>query len=153
MLKREKHPHHQQTKLKRSTPCCQKGRMKKRLRFMKKYRDTYSTRPSTFKQQRSFNHDKGINKRQNRDQPRHEFRRTTLQKRTFTPRYLNFFYGHCFICTKFGHKVVYCKAYGINVQARNAMWLHITLNVTNVTIMVTWLVIVELLWILYEREH
>jgi hypothetical protein len=36
-LKREKHPHHQKRKLKRSTPGCQKGRMKKRVRVMQKY--------------------------------------------------------------------------------------------------------------------
>jgi hypothetical protein len=29
-----------------------------------------STRPSTFKQQRSYNHDEGINKREDHDQPR-----------------------------------------------------------------------------------
>jgi hypothetical protein len=33
-------------------------------------RDIYSTRPSTFKKQRSFNHDEGINKREDHDQPR-----------------------------------------------------------------------------------
>jgi hypothetical protein len=34
--------------------------------------------------------------------------------------YVNFFYGHCFNCTNFGHKVADCRAYGRNVQARNA---------------------------------
>jgi hypothetical protein len=42
------------------------------------------------------------------------------QRRSFTPRYANLFYGHCFYCTKFGHKVSYCRDYKINVQARNA---------------------------------
>jgi hypothetical protein len=40
-------------------------------------RDTSSRRPSTFRQKRSFNHDEGINRREDRDQSRHEFRRTT----------------------------------------------------------------------------
>ena len=35
-------------------------------------------------------------------------------------RYVNLFYGHCFNCTNFGHKVVYYRVYGGNVQARNA---------------------------------
>jgi hypothetical protein len=69
-------------------------------------KDTYSRRPSTFKPQRSINH----------DHPRQEFKRTT----PFTPRYVNLFYGHCFYCTNFGHKVADCRAYGRNVQARNA---------------------------------
>jgi chromosome segregation ATPase len=100
-------------------------------------RDTYSIIPSTFKQQRSFNHDEGINRREDHDQPRHEFRRTAPQRRSFTPRYESLFYGHCFICTNFGHKVVDCRAYGRNVQTRIPMWLPTTLNVTNATIMVT----------------
>ena len=29
------------------------------------------------------------------------------------------FYGHCFYCTNFGHKVADFKAYGRNVQERN----------------------------------
>jgi hypothetical protein len=44
-------------------------------------RDIHSIRPSTFKQQRTFNHDEGINKREDHDQPRHEFRRIALQRR------------------------------------------------------------------------
>jgi hypothetical protein len=82
-------------------------------------RDTSSRRPSTFKQQRSFNHDEGINIREDHDQPRHEFRRTAPQRRSFTPRYESLFYGHCFICTNFGHKAVDCRAYGRSVQTRN----------------------------------
>jgi hypothetical protein len=65
-----------------------------------------------FKPQKRFNHDQ--------DQSRKKFRRTTPQKRSFTPRYANFFYGHCFYCTNFGHKVVDCRYYKINVQARSA---------------------------------
>jgi hypothetical protein len=34
--------------------------------------------------------------------------------------YVNFFYGHCFIFTNFRNKVVDCRAYGRNVQERNA---------------------------------
>jgi hypothetical protein len=74
--------------------------------------EDYRRRSSTFKPQRSLNHD--------HDQPRKEFRRTTPQRRSFTPRYVNLFYGHCFYCTNFGHKVADCRAYGRNVQERNA---------------------------------
>jgi hypothetical protein len=77
-------------------------------------RDTYSIRPSTFKQQRIFNHDEGINKREYHDHPRKEFIRTTPQRRSLSPMYVNFFYNHCFICNNFKHKVVYWRAYGIN---------------------------------------
>jgi hypothetical protein len=69
-------------------------------------KDTSSRRPSTFKPQRSFNH----------DHPRKEFNKTT----PFTPRYVNLFYGHCIYCTNFAHKVADCRAYGRNVKARNS---------------------------------
>ena len=50
---------------------------------------------------------------------------TTPQRRSFTPRYVNFFYGHCFYCTNFGHKDVDCRDYKRNVQERKAyMALH-----------------------------
>jgi hypothetical protein len=65
-----------------------------------------------FKPQRRFNHDD--------DQSRWEFRRTTPQRISFTPRYVNFFHGHHFYCTNFGHKVADCRDYKINVQERNA---------------------------------
>jgi hypothetical protein len=32
----------------------------------------------------------------------------------------NLFYGHCFYCTNFGHKVADCRDYKRNVQARSA---------------------------------
>jgi hypothetical protein len=63
------------------------------------------------KPQRNLNHD--------HDQSRKEFRRTTPQRISFTPMYVNFFYGHCFYCTNFGHKVADCRAYERNVQERN----------------------------------
>jgi hypothetical protein len=65
-----------------------------------------------FKTQRSFNHD--------HDHSRKKFIRTTPQRRSFTPRYANLFYGHCFYCTNFGHKVVDCRDYKRNVQERSA---------------------------------
>jgi hypothetical protein len=65
-----------------------------------------------FKPQRRFNHD--------HDQSRKKFIRTTPQRRSFTPMYANLFYGHCFYCTNFGHKVVDYRDYKINVQARSA---------------------------------
>jgi hypothetical protein len=73
---------------------------------------TSSRRPSMFKPQRRFNHDN--------DHSRQKFRRTTPQIRSLTPRYANFFYGHCFYCTNFGHKVADYRDYKRNVQARNA---------------------------------
>jgi hypothetical protein len=82
------------------------------LEVQKNQEEDYRRRPSMFKPQRSFNHD--------HDQSRKEFRRTTPQRRSFTPRYVNFFYGHCFYCTNFGHKVADCRDYERNVQARNA---------------------------------
>jgi hypothetical protein len=40
--------------------------------------------------------------------------------RSLTPNYVNFFYGICFYCNNFGHKVVDCRAYKRNVQKINA---------------------------------
>jgi hypothetical protein len=65
-----------------------------------------------FKPERSLNQD--------HDHSRQKFRRTTPQRRSFTPRYANLFYGHFFYCTNFGHKVAGCKDYKRNVQARSA---------------------------------
>jgi hypothetical protein len=80
----------------------------------------HQRRPSNFKNQIIFNHYEGKNIREDHDQPKHGFKRTTSQRRSFTPRYENFFNGHFFICTNFGHKVADCRAYGRNGQARNA---------------------------------
>jgi hypothetical protein len=74
--------------------------------------DTSSRIPSMFKPQKSFNHD--------HDQSKKKFRRTMPQRRSFTPRYENLFYGHCFYCTNFGHKVADCRDYKRNVQADRA---------------------------------
>jgi hypothetical protein len=74
-------------------------------------RNKYQIRPFAFKQQRNFNHD--------HDQPRHEFRRTAPKRRSFTPTYEKLFYGHCFICTNFGHNAIDCRAHGRNDQTRN----------------------------------
>jgi hypothetical protein len=89
-----------------------KGRNHGQPESKKTIEDTSSRRPSMFKPQRSFNHD--------HDQSRKKFRRTTPQRRSFTPRYANLFYGHCFYCTNFGHKVADCRDYKRNVQARSA---------------------------------
>jgi hypothetical protein len=64
-------------------------------------RNESSTRPTTFRQQRGFDHNEGIHIREDHDKERKEFIRTTEQRRSFTPRYVNLFYGHCFYCTKF----------------------------------------------------
>jgi len=42
------------------------------------------------------------------------------QRISFTPKYENLFYGHCFYCTNFGHKAVDWRDYKINVQERSA---------------------------------
>jgi hypothetical protein len=89
-----------------------KGRNHGQPKFKKTIEDTSSRIPSMFKPQIRFNHD--------HDQSRKKFRRTTPQRRSFTLRYANLFYGHCFYCTNFGHKVVYCRDYKRNVQERNA---------------------------------
>ena len=68
---------------------------------------------------------------------------TTPQRRSFTPKYANFFYGHCFYCTNFGHKIADCGDYKRNIQEEMPMWPHVTLNVINVITMDTQLVIVE----------
>ena len=77
------------------------------LESKKTIEDTSSIIPSMFKPQRSFNYD---------HQSRKQFRRIAPQRRSFTPRYAIFFYGHCFYCTNFGHKVAYCRDYKRNVQ-------------------------------------
>jgi hypothetical protein len=77
-------------------------------------------KPYTFRKQIIFNHCEGNKQREDHDQPRQEFKRTTPQIRSFNPRNVSLFYGHCFTCTNFGHKVVYCKVYGINVQEINS---------------------------------
>jgi hypothetical protein len=34
---------------------------------------------------------------------------TTPQRRSLTPRYQNFFLGHCYTCGNFGHKAINCR--------------------------------------------
>jgi hypothetical protein len=48
-------------------------------------------RPSTSRHQRSFNHCEGNNKREDHDQLRHEFKRTTSQRGSLASRYQSFF--------------------------------------------------------------
>jgi hypothetical protein len=81
-------------------------------------RDKYEIRPSTFRHQKGFNHCEGNNRKEYHDHPRNEYRTTTSQRISFTPRYQSLFYGYCFTCNKFGHKFVDCRAYGINGQER-----------------------------------
>jgi hypothetical protein len=89
-----------------------KGRNHGQPKYKKTIEDTSSRRPSMFKTQRSFNND--------HDQSREKFRSTMPQRRSFTPRYANLFYGNFFYCTNFGHKVADCRDYKINVQAISA---------------------------------
>jgi hypothetical protein len=74
-----------------------KGRNHGQPKYKKTIEDTSSRIASMFKPEKRFNHD--------HDQSKKIFRRTTPQKRSFTPRYENLFYCHCFYCTNFGHKV------------------------------------------------
>jgi hypothetical protein len=89
-----------------------KGRNHGQPESKKNIEDTSSRRPFMFKTQRSFNRD--------HDQLRQKFRRTTPQRRSFTHRYANLFYGHYLYCTNFGHKVANCRDYKRNVQARSS---------------------------------
>jgi hypothetical protein len=106
-----------------------KGRNHGQLESKKTNKGTYSRIPSMFKPQRSFNHD--------HDHSRKKFRRTTPQRRSFTLRYASLFYGHCFYCTNFGHKVADCRHYKRMFKQEMPMWPHVTLNVTNVITMDT----------------
>jgi hypothetical protein len=89
-----------------------KGRNHGQLESKKTNKDISSRRPSMFNPQRSFNRD--------HDQSRKKFRRNTPQRRSFTRRYVNLFYGHCFYCTNFGHKVADWRDYKRNFQEINA---------------------------------
>jgi hypothetical protein len=71
------------------------------------------------KHQISFMHYEGNTIREYRDQLRHEFKRTKSQRELVAPRYQCLFLSYCFTCNKFGHKVVDCRSYGRNFQARN----------------------------------
>jgi hypothetical protein len=105
-----------------------KGRNHGQPKSKKNIEDTSSRRPSMFNPQRSFNHD--------HDQSRKKFRRNTPERRSFTPRYANLFYGHCFYCTNLDIRL---QTTGIIKMFKQEMpmWPHITLNVTNVITMDT----------------
>jgi hypothetical protein len=77
-------------------------------------RDEYPRRPPTFRNQRSFNQYEGNYRRID-----HEPRWTTSQRSPLTPRYQNFFLGHCYTCKNFGHKAINCKINERNTYARN----------------------------------
>jgi hypothetical protein len=77
-------------------------------------------RPYTFRKNRSFNHCEIKNQKEDFDHPRQDLRRNTPKRRSFNPRYVNLFYGHCFNCTNFGHKLIDCRAYERNDQVRNS---------------------------------
>jgi hypothetical protein len=67
-------------------------------------RDEYPRRPPTFRNQRSFNQYEGNYRRID-----HGPRWTTSQRSPLTPRYQNFFLGHCYTCKNFGHKAINCR--------------------------------------------
>jgi hypothetical protein len=91
----------------------------KSQRGMNTRRGISPRRPSTSRNQRSFNHCEGNNIREGCDKLRHEFKRTASQRGSLAPRYQSFLCGYCFTCNNFGHKFVDCRAYGRNVQARD----------------------------------
>jgi hypothetical protein len=77
-------------------------------------RDEYPRRPPTFRNQRSSNQYEGNYRR-----IYHEPRWTTSQRSPLTPRYQNFFLGHCYTCKNFGHKAINCRINERNKYARN----------------------------------
>jgi hypothetical protein len=77
-------------------------------------RDEYPRRPPTFRNQRSFNQYEGNYRRID-----HEPRWTTSQRSPLTPRYQNFFLGHCYTCKNFGHKAINCRINERNKYTRN----------------------------------
>jgi hypothetical protein len=111
-----------------------KGRDHGQPESKKTIEDTSSRRPFMFKPQRSFNHD--------HDQSRKKFRRTTPQRISFTPRYENFFSVHCFIVLILDIRLQIARIEKEMFKQEMHMWPHITLNVTNVITMDTYLVIV-----------
>jgi chromosome segregation ATPase len=84
---------------------------------------TYSRIPSMLKPQRSLNHD--------HDQSRNKFRRNMPQRRSFTPSYVNFFYGHIFIIIILDIRLHIAGIIKEMFQQKMPMWPHVTLNVTN----------------------
>jgi hypothetical protein len=77
-------------------------------------RDEYPRRPPTFRNQRSFNQYEGNYRRID-----HAPRWTTSQRSPLTPRYQNFFLGHCYTCKNFGHKAINCRINERNKYTRN----------------------------------
>jgi hypothetical protein len=77
-------------------------------------RDEYPRRLPTFRNQRSSNQYEGNYRR-----IYHEPRWTTSQRSPLTPRYQNFFLGHCYTCKNFGHKAMNCRINERNKYTRN----------------------------------
>jgi hypothetical protein len=76
--------------------------------------DEYPRRPPIFRNQRRSNQYEGNYRRID-----HEPRWTTSQRIPLTPRYQNFFLGHCYTCRKFGHKAINCRINERNKYARH----------------------------------
>jgi hypothetical protein len=106
-----------------------KGRNHGEPESKKTIEDTSSRIPSMFKPQRSFNHD--------HDQSKKKFRRTTPQRRSFTPWYENLFYGHCFFVLNLDIRLQIAWIIKEMFKKTMPMWLHVTLSVTNVITMDT----------------
>jgi hypothetical protein len=106
-----------------------KGRNHGQPESKKTIEDTSSRRPSMFKPQRIFNHD--------HDQSRKKFRRTTPQRRSFTPRDANFFMVIVFIVLILDIRLQIAGIIKEMFKEEMPMWPHVTLNVTNVITMDT----------------
>jgi hypothetical protein len=91
--------------------------------------DTSSRRPFMFKPQRRFNHD--------HDQSRKKFRRTTPQRRSFTPRYEIYFMVIVFIVLILDIRLEIARIIKEMFKQEVHMCPHVTLNVTNVITMDT----------------
>jgi hypothetical protein len=112
-----------------------KGRNHGQPESKKTVEDTSSRRPSMFKPKIRFNHD--------HDQSRQKFIRTTPKRRSFTPRYANFFDGHFFIVLILDIRLQIAGIIKEMFKKEMPMWPHITLNAKNFITMETYLVIVE----------
>jgi DNA repair exonuclease SbcCD ATPase subunit len=106
-----------------------KGRNHGQPESKKTIEDTYSRRPFVFKPQRSFNHD--------HDHSRKKFRRTTPQRRSFTPRYEISFMVIVFIVLILDIRLHIEGIIKEMFKQEVPMWPHVTLSVTNVITMDT----------------
>jgi chromosome segregation ATPase len=106
-----------------------KGRNHGQPESKKTIEDTSSRIPSMFKPQKIFNHD--------HDQSKKKFRRTTPQRRSFTPKYENLFFFIVFIVLTLDIRLQIAGIIKEMFKQTVPMWSHVTLSVTNVITMDT----------------